>query len=246
MGRIAPWRRGGHPTPVRSVAASHEATSERRSPGAGCRPRRAPARRSRGWPRRAGAASALSSVVGNADEVEGVDELVRGQSHQRAGDGVATEGGEHDLAERPEIRRRQPGQLVGDHRLDGGVADEGGEPGMRMEPLAVGAQRLLQRREPVEVVEVGQVADAGRRPVVGQSASSASSSGGSSPETCATASSWKPPAGRRGQHGALQPVEAVISDHEPLVVAAAVAGRDTTARSDERCPVREPAAVWPS
>ena len=32
---------------------------------------------------------------------------------------------------------------------------------MRIEPLTVGPQRLLQRREPIEVVEVGQVGDLG-------------------------------------------------------------------------------------
>ncbi len=128
------------------------------------------------------------------------------------------ERGEHDLAEGSQVRGRQPGQLGADHGLDGGVTDEGGEPRVRVEPLAVGAQGRLQRREPAEVVEVGDRARLCLRPVVAQAGEQHRVVGWVPGEAPGDVEPERPAAGRRGEHRALHRVEPVVTGQHSSVV----------------------------
>ena len=155
--------------------------------------------------------------IGKRIRIERVHQVVRRQPQQRAGDRLAAERGEHDLAEGAQIRRRQLGQLAADHGLDLGVTDERGEPRMRVEPLAVGAQKLLQRGEPVEVVEIRQCADLGRRPVVGQAGEQRVVVRRVVPGELRHGVKSVLPAGRRGQHRALHRVEPVVGGQQTFI-----------------------------
>ena len=146
------------------------------------------------------------------DQVEGVAQGFRRQAQQRARHRPRTDRGEHHLAEPAEVCGCvQPVELGAHHGLDGGVADERREPRVRERPPPVGPQRLLQRGEPPEVVEVGHGRRLPQRGVVGQAGQQDAVVGCGAGEALGDVQLEGPPTGRCREDRALHHVEPVVS-----------------------------------